>query len=100
MRTKIGLLALFLATQAAHADSTPDPYHELETRYLFGFTEGADIGAQGEQAVEFETTTQGGRRGGVYGALDQEIEYENVPTQNFSYELSAHTLGYHVRGVA
>ena len=99
MRTTIGLLALFAAVSAARADSTPDPYHELETKYLFGFTEGADIGAQGEQSVEFETTTLGGRRGGVYGALEQELEYENVPTQNFSYELSAHGLGYHIKGV-
>ena len=27
--------------------NTPDPYHELETKYIFGFTEGADIGAEG-----------------------------------------------------
>ena len=99
MRTTIGLLLLFAAVSAARADSTPDPYHELETKYLFGFTEGADIGAQGEQSVEFETTTQGGRRGGAYGTLEQEVEYENVPTQNFGYELSAHTLGYHISGV-
>ena len=107
MRTTTCLLAIFAATLApltALADSTPpaatpDPYHELETKYLFGFTEGADIGAEGEQSVEFETTTQGGRRGGVYGTLEQEIEYENVPTQNFGYELSAHTLGYRINGV-
>ena len=99
MRTTIGLLLLFAAVSAARADSTPDPYHELETKYLFGFTEGADIGAEGEQSVEFETTTGWGRRGGVYGTLEQEIEYENVPTQNFGYELSAHTLAYNVQGV-
>jgi hypothetical protein len=78
---------------------TPDPYHELETKYLFGFTEGADIGAQGEQSVEFESTTQFGRRFGHYATLEQEVEYENVPTQNFGYELSAHGLGYAIQGV-
>ena len=41
---------------------TPDPYHELETKYLFGFTEGADIGAEGEQSVEFPNTHRVGRR--------------------------------------
>jgi hypothetical protein len=91
-----------MTASAALADSTTpavDPYHELETKYLFGFTEGADIGAEGEQSVEFETTTQWGRRGGVYGTLEQEVEYENVPTQNFGYELSAHTFGYDIHGV-
>ena len=79
--------------------STPDPYHELETHYLFGFTEGADIGAQGEQAAEFETTTKWGRRGGVYATLEQEVEYESVPTQNFGYELSAHGFAHAINGV-
>ena len=95
-------LCLTLATAPAWAQTapaTPDPYHELETKYLFGFTEGADIGAQGEQSVEFETTTQFGRRGGTYGTLEQEIEYESVPSQFFGYELSAHTLGYSLRDV-
>jgi hypothetical protein len=87
------------AANAQTAPATPDPYHELETKYLFGFTEGADIGAQGEQSVEFETTTQFGKRFGSYGTIEQEIEYENVPTQNFGYELSAHTFGYSVNGV-
>ena len=83
----------------ARADNgAPDPFHELETKYLFGFTEGADIGAEGEQSVEFESTTQFGRRGGVYGTLEQEVEYENVPTQNFGYELSAQA-GFSVNNV-
>ena len=72
--------------------NTPDPYHELETKYIFGFTEGADIGAEGEKSIEFETTTASGLRGGTYAALEQEVEFEGVPTQNFGYELSAHGL--------
>src|SRR3984957_8719591 len=50
--------------------NTPDPYHELETKYFFGFTEGADIGAEGEKSIEFETTTASGLRGGRYAALE------------------------------
>jgi hypothetical protein len=84
---------------AGQAQTTPDPYHELETKYLFGFTEGADIGEQGEQAIEFETTSQLGKRGGAYGALEQEVEYEAVPSQYFGYELSAHAMGYSLHGV-
>jgi hypothetical protein len=55
--------------------TTPDPYHELETKYIFGFTEGADIGAEGEKSIEFETTTASGLRGGTYAALEQEVEF-------------------------
>ena len=79
--------------------NTPDPYHELETKYIFGFTEGADIGAEGEKSIEFETTTASGLRGGTYAALEQEVEFEGVPTQYFGYELSAHGLGFSVNDV-
>jgi hypothetical protein len=27
---------------ARQPSTTPDPYHELETKYLFGFTDGSD----------------------------------------------------------
>ena len=48
----------------------PDPYHELETKYLFGFTTGSDIGEEGEKSVEFETTAALGKRGGSRRARD------------------------------
>ena len=79
--------------------TTPDPYHELETKYIFGFTEGADIGAEGERAVELETTTELGLRTGTYGILEQELEFEGVPSQYWGYELSAHGLGFTVNNV-
>jgi hypothetical protein len=79
--------------------NAPDPYHELETKYLFGFTEGADIGAEGEKSIELESTSQLGLRNGTYGALEQEVEFEGVPTQYFGYELSAHGLAYSVNNV-
>jgi hypothetical protein len=78
---------------------TPDPFHELESKYLFGFTEGSDIGEQGEQSVEFENTAAFGKRGGHYGAVEQEIENESVPTQYFGYELSAHAMGHDIKNV-
>jgi hypothetical protein len=79
--------------------ATPDPYHEFETKYIFGFTEGADIGAEGERAIELETTTELGLRTGTYGILEQELEFEGVPTQYFGYDLSAHGLGFSVSNV-
>ncbi|WP_198017235.1 transporter [Methylocapsa acidiphila] len=86
-------------TPSTAAPPAIDPYHELETKYLFGFTQGADIGAEGEQAVEFETTGSFRMRGGSFNAIEQEIELEGVPTQFFSYELSAHLLGQSVNYV-
>ena len=65
---------------ASQASTTPDPYHELETKYLFGFTDGSDIGEEGEKSVEFETTTAFGMRRGSYRMIEQEFEFEGVPT--------------------
>jgi hypothetical protein len=83
----------------AATESAIDPYHELETKYLFGFTSGADIGVEGEKSVEFETTAGFQRRHGTYRMIEQEIEFEAVPTQNFAYELSAHGTYHSIEGV-
>jgi hypothetical protein len=95
------LAALFcVATFAgARAQSTTDVFHEAESKYLFGFVDGADIGNEGEKAIEFETTAEFKRRGGRYSAIEQEIEFEHVVTQNFAYELSAHFTNHQISGV-
>jgi hypothetical protein len=76
-----------------------DPYHELDTKYIFGFTSGADIGAEGEKAIEFETTAALQKRHGTYRMIEQEFEFEGVPTQYFAYELSAHATYHSIKGV-
>lgn len=95
------LAALFcVATFAgARAQSTADVFHEAESKYMFGFVDGADIGNEGEKAIEFETTAEFKRRSGKYSAIEQEIEFEHVVTQNFAYELSAHFTNHQISGV-
>ena len=77
-----------------------DSFHELETKYIFGFTTGADIGVPGEQSIEFETTAAFQKRGGHYSAVEQEIEFEGVPTDFFAYELSAHGAYHSISGTS
>jgi opacity protein-like surface antigen len=79
--------------------ATPDAYHELETKYLFGFTSGSDIGAEGEKSVEFENTSAFQKRHGTYRTIEQEFEFESVPSQFFAYELSAHVTNHSIAGV-
>ncbi len=88
--------------EAAKADDAPpvDSFHELETKYIFGFTTGADIGVPGEQSIEFETTAAFQKRGGHYGAVEQEIEFEGVPSDLFAYELSAHGSYQSINGTS
>jgi hypothetical protein len=96
----IAIAALLSASSvAAHAQSTADVFHEAESKYLFGFTDGADIGNEGEKAIEYETTGSFKKRGGRYAAIEHELAFEHVPTQNFAYELSAHGLTHSISGV-
>ncbi len=75
------------APNAAGADSDD----EFETKHLFGFTEGVDVGTVGDKEAETEISTAIGKRsGGRYGAEEQELALEFVPTSRFSYEMSLH----------
>ena len=96
--------ALILSSSAARAQSAP-PYFpfsstdfsEIETKYIFGFLDGADIGLEGEKAIELETNANMRRRQGRYTALEQEIAFEHVLTQNFSYEFAVHGTAHRIK---
>ena len=93
--------ALFLLATVFNAQAqTPQPvFYEAESKYMFGFLDGADIGNEGEKAFEYESTGSFQKRGGRYAAIEHEFEFEHVPTQNFAYELSAHVLSHSISGV-
>jgi hypothetical protein len=74
-------------------------YREIETKYIFGFTDGSDIGEEGETAIESETNAAFRRRRGTYTAVEHEFEFEGVPTQFFAYELSVHALAHSIKNV-
>jgi hypothetical protein len=94
----IGVAAV--SAQASAQDIWTGRYYELETKYLFGFTDGTDIGGEGEKEVEAETTAGLGMHGGSYRAIEQEFEFENVPSQYWGYEASAHFLSQQINDVA
>jgi hypothetical protein len=95
----VGACLFFSAMMVgAHAQSTADVFHEAESKYLFGFTDGADVGNEGEKAIEYEMTGSFAKRGGRYSAIEHELEFEHVLTQNFAYELSAHGLSHSISG--
>ncbi len=95
----VAALFLFAPGLGVRAQSVADVFHEAESKYMFGFIDGADIGNEGEKAIEYEATGSFGKRGGRYGAVEHELAFEHVLTQNFSYELSAHGLSHSISGV-
>lgn len=105
IRAVIFAVPFFIAS-LAHAQTpkvdsaTPAAvFYEAESKYMFGFIDGADIGNQGEKAFEYESTGSFQKRGGHYTAIEHEFEFEHVPTQNFAYELSAHVLSHSIHDV-
>ena len=88
---------------AADDDASPkagppgNPFYALDTKNLFGFLEGADVGEKGDRSLEFETTGSFGRDQGVYNSVEQEFIFENALTDSFGLELGAHVLGQDIR---
>jgi hypothetical protein len=82
------------------AGQPANPYYALDTKNLFGFLEGADIGEKGDRSLEFETTGSFGEAQGLYRSIEQEFIFENALTNSFGLELGAHVLGQDIRGAS
>lgn len=54
----------------------------VNTRYIFGFTEGADVERYGEREIENDTIFRGGKRAGGYFALANKTELEYGVSDN------------------
>ncbi len=55
-KTHIFLAAAFAAGLGASPALAQSTFREIETKYLFGFTSGSDIGSEGENEVALDTT--------------------------------------------
>ena len=71
----------------ARAQDNPAFYRDVETKYIFGFTEGSGIGLEGEKEFSLETVARMGKRDGQYWASETKLEYEFTPNQYVQFEL-------------
>jgi hypothetical protein len=74
-------------------------FHEIETKYIFGFTVGSSTGIEGERAIEPDTVAGFGKRGGRYAASETELEYEFTPNQYMQIEFGPTFSLYNISGV-
>jgi hypothetical protein len=74
------VLLFLLAPSAAQAG-------DVDTQFLFGFTQGSDVGELGEKEIESETVGRFGKVDGSYTALTSELRAELVPFENFRFEV-------------
>jgi hypothetical protein len=79
-----GALIALSNTNSTHAQ---DGFYEIETKYIFGFTEGSGVGLEGEKEFSLESIARIGKADGRYWASETKLEYEFTPNQYVQFEL-------------
>jgi hypothetical protein len=87
------LLVMLLAPRAGHAS-------DVDTQFLFGFTEGADVGTFGEKEIESQTLGRFGKANGSYTALTSQLRAEFTPFRNSRFEIGAFVNYHAISGVS
>ncbi len=72
----------------------------IDTEHLFGFMIGTDVGTAGEREFQSQTTGRFSKTGGNYRAINQELELELVPADNFRIEIGSAFASYDNRDAA
>jgi hypothetical protein len=72
---------------------------DIDTEHLFGFTIGTDVGSVGERELQSQTTGRFSKAAGKYRAINQELELEFVPADNFRIEVGSSFAAYDINGV-
>ncbi|HKA78251.1 MAG TPA: hypothetical protein VKD19_14210 [Pseudolabrys sp.] len=75
-------------------DNTSAFYRDIETKYIFGFTEGSGIGLEGEKEFSLETVARIAKADGRYWASETKLEYEFTPNQYVQFEFGP-LVSYH-----
>src|SRR6478672_5664054 len=89
----------FVACAQDTKTNNPTVYREIETKYIFGFTEGSGIGLEGEKEFSLDTEARLGKSGGHYYASETKFEYEFTPNQYVQFELGPFASAHSIKGV-
>jgi hypothetical protein len=99
VRSLIAAVPFFIAAGFAQAQAV-DPYaRDIETKYIFGITEGSGIGLEGEKEFSPETIARFGKAGGHYFASETKLEYEFTPNQYVQFELGPLVSAHRIKDV-
>lgn len=93
-------LGLVAGAHSASAQDDASNYRDIETKYIFGFTEGTTIGLEGEKEVSINTVGRFGKRDGRYAATETQLEFEHTPSQFYQFELGALVASHNISGMS
>ncbi len=99
LATAAALVGLCSARPAAAQNAAPLAFYEIETKYVFGFTEGSGIGLEGEKEFSVNTVARLGKRDGRYTATETKFEFEYTPNQYIQLEFGPLAAGHYIRNV-
>jgi hypothetical protein len=71
----------------------------VNTRYIFGFTEGADVERPGEREIENDAVGRFGKRAGSYAGISNKTEFEYGVTRDLLFEAGLFTSSNRIRDV-
>jgi hypothetical protein len=90
------VVGALIALSDTYSACAQDGFYEVETKYIFGFTEGSGVGLEGEKEFSAESIARIGKADGRYWASETKLEYEFTPNQYVQFELgplvSAHVI--------
>ncbi len=91
------LIATVFAAQAQDSD----PFlREIETKYVFGFTEGSGIGLEGEKEFSLDTAARLGKKDGHYWGSESKAEFEFTPNQYVQFEFGPFISAHRIKDVS
>ena len=101
VRAALATILILAFAPPGWAQEKDDSRDGFETKHIFGFTEGTDVGEAGDKELEFTTTGSIGKRGGGrYTAIEQEAVYEAAPSERFGYEIGPLGISQQIANVA
>jgi hypothetical protein len=97
----IAVAAFFFATTSftAHAQDNDPFLREIETKYVFGFTEGSGIGLEGEKELSLDTEARLGKKDGRYWGSETKAEFEFTPNQYVQFEFGPFFSAHRIKDV-
>ena len=91
---------LFIVTVSVRAqDNNTTIFRDVETKYIFGFSEGSGIGLEGEKEFSLDTEARIGKQGGHYWASETKGEFEFTPNQYVQFEFGPFMSGHRIKDV-